>query len=276
MVNSNLFFKIFKPLLVVVTFLFFLFPILWTFMSAFKTRTDLFSFPPKFIFAPNMGNFFELMAPERRFLQCLTNTFIIASATTLIAVFAGALMAYSIARFRFRGRMLLSIQAIILTTIPPIVLVVPLFTIFQEMGLIDTLAGLILADCSFTIPFAVWVLRGFFEELPIEVEEAAMIDGCTRFNSFLKITLPLAAPGLVAAGIIIFLAVWNEFLFAVIFSRVNAKTLTVFMSGFVTPVDTSWEYIFSSQVVAELPVMILTLMIYKYLVRGLTFGAVKG
>lgn len=167
-------------------------------------------------------------------------------------------------------------QAILLTTIPGIVLIVPLFPILLSIGLVDNVLGIILADCSWTTPFAIWVLRGFFEELPREVEEAAMIDGCTRFNTFLRITLPLALPGIIASGIIIFLAVWNEFMFANILSRVHAKTLTVLMAGFVTPVETVWELIFASQVLAELPVILLTVAVYKHMVRGLTFGAVKG
>jgi multiple sugar transport system permease protein len=185
-------------------------------------------------------------------------------------------MAYSIARFRFRGRKVLSLQAIVLTTIPGIVLIVPLFSILMMVGLIDTLPGLIIAQLSWTTPFAIWVMRGFFEELSEEIEESAMLDGCTRFKAFLYIVLPLAAPGLIASGVIIFLAVWNEFMFANILTRIAAKTLTVYMASFVTPVDTIWEMIFASQVLAELPVILLTVMVYKYMVRGLTFGAVKG
>ncbi|MEM2703799.1 MAG: carbohydrate ABC transporter permease [Candidatus Bathyarchaeia archaeon] len=265
-----------KYFLVAVILIIFLSPIVWTFLSAFKSRTDLFAYPPKFIFKPSFSAFAELLDPSSGFIQCLTNTLVIAASTTVIAVFVGSLMAYSIARFRYRGRKIISMQAILLTTIPGIVLIIPLFYIVNGLRLLDTIPGLILAQLSWTLPFAIWVMRGFFEELPKEVEESALIDGCTRLRTFLHITLPLALPGLIAAGVIIFLAVWNEFMFSNILTRTVAKTLTVYIAGFVTPVDTIWEKIFAAQVIAELPVILLTIAIYKYMVRGLTFGAVKG
>lgn len=272
----NFLITLLKYLLVVAILIVFLFPIFWTFLSAFKNRTDLFAYPPKLIFEPSFSAFLELLDPSSGFIQCLVNTLVIAASTTITAVFIGSLMAYSIARFRYKGRKIISMQAILLTTIPGIVLIIPLFHIINSLRLLDTMPGLILAQLSWTTPFAIWVMRGFFEELPKEVEESALIDGCTRFKTFLYITLPLALPGLIAAGVIIFLAVWNEFMFSNILTRTAAKTLTVYIAGFVTPVDTIWEKIFAAQVIAELPVILLTIAIYKYMVKGLTFGAVKG
>jgi len=159
---------------------------------------------------------------------------------------------------------------------PPIAVIIPLFLLLKRLGLIDTYAGLVGVYCTFNIAFSVWLLTGFFEEFPRDIEEAAMVDGCSRGAALIRIVIPLVAPGIVVTGIFCFIFSWNEFMFALILTREAAKTVTVQLSAFQSPTKILWGEMSALIIIAVVPILIMTMAVQKYLVRGLTLGAVKG
>jgi multiple sugar transport system permease protein len=207
----------------------------------------------------------------------MLNTLIVASATTFFAITFGSLAAYAITRFRFPGTNAIPLFFLVMRMVPRIVIVLPYFVIMRQLGLLDSLTGLVLSYTSFALPFALWMMIGFFQDIPVDMEEAAMIDGCDRLAVLLRVTLPLAAPGLAATSVFAFLLGWNEFLFSLILtSSESSRTLPVVVSGFVTDRGIMWGEMSAAGTLIALPVIAFALMVQKYIVRGLTMGAVKG
>ncbi|MBI3961954.1 MAG: carbohydrate ABC transporter permease [Deinococcus sp.] len=252
-----------------------LFPILWVFLTSVKSRFDAFAMPPKWIFTPTLGNYIEVFR-ETALLKNLVNSSIIATLATLVAMLVGVPAAYSYSRFHFLGRDLIYFAVLLVRMVPPIALALPLFILFQRFQLIDTHYGLALAYTSFTTPLAVWLLAGFFADVPEELEDAARIDGCSRLGALVRVVLPLAAPGLAATAIICFVAAWNEFLYAVILAGRHTQTLPVAIQGFVTNRGINWGRLTAGGFLILLPVLLFAMVAQKRLVRGLTGGAVKG
>jgi len=205
------------------------------------------------------------------------NSVIVTLTSTALAVFIGSLAAYSLARARFPFKLngILAFWMLLTRMYPAIATAIPYFLIMRDLRLLDTLPALIVTYTAFNLPFVLWLLIGFYEELPPELERAAMIDGCGVWMRFRKIVLPLSAPALVATAILSAVLAWNEFLFAVMLTRVNAKTLPVVMSGFITDKGTQWDQMTALGVITVLPVLVFALAVQRYLVRGLTLGAVK-
>jgi multiple sugar transport system permease protein len=262
-----------------VALLFFIFPVVWMFLTSFKSESEYFSYPP--VFWPKdfrLRNYFNAMAfpPDGRGgLQGLRDSLVIASCTTLVSVLAGSLAAYSLSRFKTGGE---NFSFWILSTrmFPPVAAALPLFLIFKYVKLLDTHLSLIVANTIFNLPFVVWLLKGFFDELPVEMEEAAMLEGCTRLQVFRLISLPLVAPGLVATSLFSFIFSWNEFMFALLLTRRNVRTLTIIVPSLVGGHEILWGEIAAIGTVAIIPGIILSLLLQRYLVRGLSLGAVKG
>jgi len=252
-----------------------LFPVGWAVMSSLKPRVDIFSIPPVFFFRPTLSHFIEIFTTRAVFKYILNST-IIASFTTVISVFVGSIAAYSVARFKFFGSNSLLLMILLGYMIPPITFVVPYFMLMRRVGLIDTYIGVIITHICFNLPFVVWMMRSFFMGLPREIEEAAVIDGCTQIGAFLKITLPLGAPGLATAAIFCFLGSWNEFLYAFILTSSQTQTLPVLAASFVTPVGVRWGQLFSLIVIVISPMLVLCMLVRNYFVKGLTLGAIKG
>lgn len=252
-----------------------LFPIFWITTASFKTELGLYARPPQWLFSPIADNYRRVLT-NIPFAQYLTNSLVIALGTTLGSLVLGTLAGYGFARFRFRGSEAVRFLVLVTRMAPRMVLVVPYYLMMQRLGLLDTYTGLLVAYVSFALPFSIWLLVGFFADVPIEVEEAAMIDGCNRLGVLLRVVIPIAAPGLVVAAIFAFLVSWNEFLFALILSGVHAKTLPVVIAGLSTDVGPLYGEMSAAAVMVMLPNIVMTLVLQRYLVRGLTLGAVKG
>jgi multiple sugar transport system permease protein len=270
-----------------------MFPVAWLLLSSVKEPQDVFAMPPQWIFMPTLHNYevalglkipTELetvteaqagtgMSPFPRFLL---NTVIVAFGTTALALSIGSAAAYALTRFFPRQRDGLLIGVMITRLIPPVVMIIPIYVIWRNFDLLDTHVGLILAYLTFALPFVIWMMRGFLLDIPVELEEAAMIDGASRFQALRMVVLPLAAPGLAATAIFVILLAWNDFFYALILTSGNARTVTPYIGGFITDKAVLWGRLYASSAIIMLPVLIFGLAVQKQLAHGLTGGAVKG
>ena len=261
--------------MVAVVLAFFLFPYFWMVASAFKSPGDVTAYPPVWVFAPTLDNFRELI-DEMGALSALRNSLIVVGISTCLALIFGSMAAYALARFNIKGKETIALEILMVRMLPPIVSVIPLFLLAREFGLFDTYWILIAIYILMGLPFVVWVMRVFIQEIPRSVEEAALVDGCTRLQVLFRISLPLMLPGLAATVVIIFMFAWNEYLFATMLTSSDAKTLPVVAANTVKPRGISWGVASAAGVLMSVPVVVLALMAQRYLVRGLTFGVVKG
>jgi multiple sugar transport system permease protein len=250
-------------------------PILYLLITSFKPPELTFSLPPVWIFKPTLQNYSDVIVGGD-FVKYFINSLVIALSTTFIALVLGGFAAYGFARFRFRGSFWLRMSALVPQMLPPITIIVPLYVLFNGLKLTDTRMGLVISYLTFTIPLSIWMMIGFFEDIPQDLEESAMIDGCTRFQALFQVSIPLVAPGLAATAILGFLYCWNEFLYAVILTGRNARTLPVTITSFMTNRAILWGRIAASGSLVLIPVLIFALLAQRYLIRGLSRGAVKG
>ncbi len=266
--------KIVFVLITVIIFGFVLFPPIVLFLTSIKTELDALSFPPKWIFQPTLQNYVDIFktSPLIRFLL---NSIIVASTNTVLSLGLGSLTAYGLARFKFRGSENLSFWILSIRMMPPVATIIPIYIIMKKVRLLDTPWALIIIYLSFNLPFVVWMMKGFFEDIPRAIEESALIDGCSEFAVFRKIALPLVAPGLAATAVLIFIFSWNEFLFALILTGTRAVTLPVGIIGFMKETGINWGYMAAGGMLALVPVVIFTILVQKHLVKGLTMGALK-
>lgn len=266
--------------LVVATIVFF-FPIYTIISVSFKAPIDIMTTPIKWLFWPTLDNYLALIGlrPSEFHFDLplhVRNSLIVAGGSTFLSLLLGTPAAYAFARVPFRGQSAGLLFLLGLRMLPPITTVIPLFLLMRNLKLLDTQLALILAYTTFNLPFIVWMLRSFFLDLPQELEEASWIDGATRWQGFMRVILPLSAPGLVASSIFSLMLSWNDFLFAVILTSRKAPTLPMLVSGFTTEMGVSWGIMMAAGSVIVLPVLIFTLFVQRYLVMGLTSGAVKG
>lgn len=250
-------------------------PYLWIAINSFKPRLRIFSVSPFVPFKPTLKNYEDLIA-KRDALRFLSNSAIIATGSTIIAVLIGIPAAYGFSRFRYFGKQYLLIYMLATTMVPPITIAVPMYILFRYLGMIDTHLGMIMADGAYNVVFTAWLMKGFFDEIPKAIEEAAMIDGCSQFMAFRKITLPLGAPGVTTIAIFSFIFSWNDLLYALILTGDQSRTLTVSIPILIQRSGTLWGEVCGLTTMQTLPIIIISFFTLKYLVRGLTFGAVKG
>ena len=254
-------------------------PVYWMLSVSFKTEADQFAVPPRwFVFTPTTAHYGEAFL-ARSFGQYLLNSAVVAVVSTLCAVTLGTLAAYALARFPMRARLGERLSLWILSTrmFPPIVTIVPLFLLMRDVRLLNTLGALVVVHTAFNLPFVVWMMRGFFREIPRELEEAARVDGDTRLGALRRVVLPLAAPGLAATAVFCLIVSWNEFLFALALAQTDAAmTLPVGIAGRVTQYEIRWGVMSAAGVVAMTPILVFALAVQRHLVRGLSLGAVKG
>ncbi len=252
----------------------FLFPVFYLLLTSLKTQVDAFRVPPVWIFRPTFTNYTEVfqLYPFGHFL---INSLIVASASTVVAVTLGAMAAYALARFTFRRARDLAFWILSIRMTPPVAAIIPIFIIMRTLGLLDTWLSLVIAYSTMNLPFATWLLRGFFQDIPRELDESALVDGCSWFSAFARVALPLAAPGIVVTAIFVFIFSWNEFLFALILTATRAETLPVAVTGFIRETGIMWGHMAAAGVVIMAPMAVFSLFVQRYMVRGLTMGAIK-
>ncbi len=271
--------SLFTFLLVGVALLFSLAPIYWMLTISLKHEVDQFAAPPRwFSFAPTLEHYQDAFF-ARSFGQYLITSAIVAVFSTFCALTIGTLAAYALARFKMPYRLDRKLALWILSTrmFPPIVTVIPLFLMMRDLQLLNTRTSLVILYTGFNLPFVVWMMRGFFVEVPRELEEAALVDGDSRMGALRRVLLPLVAPGLAATAVFCLIISWNEFLFALVMTQTDAAmTLPVGIAGRVTQYEIKWGVMSAAGVVAMMPILVFAMAVQRYLVRGLSLGAIKG
>jgi multiple sugar transport system permease protein len=259
----------------VLVWVFYLFPLAWLVIMSLKNEVDIFSPTPTFIFEPTLQHYAADVA-NPKFLSAARNSLIVTLFSSMLSMGLGSLAAYSLARYRFRFNTSLAVGLILARMIPPLVFVVPIFLLFNALTLRNTLPGLIVIYTAFNIPFVVWLMRSFFEEVPVELEHAVLIDGGSRLQAFWYVTMPLTAPGLAATAVFCAIVAWGEFLFALILTGPDTGTLPIHLASFITDRTIEWGGVTSTGVLVILPLVVFGVLVQRHLIRGLTLGAMKG
>lgn len=249
-----------------------LFPFVWMIMMSLKTQVQNTAAVPLWVFTPTWENYRNVIE-RNNFLQFTKNSMIVAVSATLLGMVLGLPAAYAIARFKQRG---LSLWILISRIIPYITFLLPLFLVFTRLNLIGSFTALIVSHLIITLPLIVWITIAFFEDIPTDLEEAALVDGSSRSGAFVRIILPLVAPGMVTAGILAMIFSWNQFLFSLILGGPNTKTVPVAVFNFLSYGSQDYGAIAAAAVLITLPIILLSLTVQKYIVKGLTAGGVKG
>ena len=254
-----------------------IFPVYWMAATSFKLPRDVLRFDPMWFPSPATLDNFDDAIHRPYFWDNVKNSVIIVTMVVTLSLVVGFLAALAIARFQFYGRRAFIVVIIGVQMIPATALIIPLYVLLARAGQVDRLSGVIITYLTFVLPFTVWTLRGFVMGIPRELEEAAMVDGCTRFGAFMRILLPLIAPGLVATAIFAFVQAWNEFIFAyVLLSSQEHQTLTVWLASFTTSRGTAWGPLMAAATLTSLPVVIFFALVQRKVAFGLTAGAVRG
>lgn len=280
--NIFLFLAIFALLCVVAG------PFLWMFISSISAQTELTATPPHWI--PQHPSLFRYQAlfigsgegsanvpaGAEKFLRGLKNSLIVSTLTTLVCVSTGTLAAYALARLSVPGKNKFMMAILSSQMLPVIVIIIPLYLLLQKLDMMDSLRGLVLLYTGFMLPTVIWIMHSYFLTLPHELEEAALIDGCNRFQALMKVIIPLSGPGLVAVSAFAFLSSWNEFFMALIFTGANTKTITVTVTEFSSQFGVDFGLMATGGVIGSIPPLVLAFLLQKYIVAGLTAGAAKG
>jgi len=254
-----------------------LFPFYVIVTTALKAETAIFAWPPVWSFQPTLQSFYNALFVfgGRSAVSYLINSIVISAVSTFLAVALGAMAAYGFARFSFAGKGRLAFWILSTRFAPPVAFIVPIYLMVQKVGLLDSHIALILIYTAMNLSLVIWILRGFFAEIPIEIEEAALVDGYSRLQIFWRVAVPLVRPGIVSAAILSAIFSWNEFLYAMVLTQSRAATLPVYLAGFSNSMGLAWGEYMAVGTMAVLPILVFTFALQKYLVRGLTFGAVK-
>jgi len=252
-----------------------LLPITYLIVSSFKTQQQIYDgVGTTFWFAPTLDSY-RFIFSTKPMLQMLGNTLIVSVGSTVISLAIGTLAAYALARFTFRGRDHLAFYILSIRMSPPIVAALPIFMIFNHLNLLDTKIGLIIAYTTFNLPFVIWMMTGFIKAVPVHLEEAAMVDGQSRLGAIRDILLPVLTPSILAVGIFCLIFSWNEFLFALILTKSQAKTLPVAIPEFITWTEVGWNYVAAAGMILVMPVLVFSFCAQRYMVRGMSMGAIK-
>jgi multiple sugar transport system permease protein len=255
--------------------LFVLFPILWIGLLSVKNEVQAFANPPLFVFQPTFENYYDLFT-EESFGDYLLNSIIIAVSSSLLCLTVGIPMAYASARVKSRINQRILIWVLISRMAPAMTYVIPYFVVFSQLKLIDTHFGLILTYSTLNLPLVIWLMRSFFLDTPREIYDAATMDGASPFQSFIRIALPMATPGIASTGIIAFVVAWNEFIFALVLTRRHAVTAQIGIGNLQKYEGTEWGQMAAGAIILILPAILIALFISKYFVQGLTSGSTKG
>jgi multiple sugar transport system permease protein len=269
---KKLFYNIGWYLLIALIMLPFLFPLYWIVSASFKTQSQIVSMPPVWLFRPTLENYQRVFV-DQNFGQYLINSTIIAGGSTFLSLVIGLPAAYGISKYKMQT---LGIFILIARLMPGISFLIPWYIIFSKLHLIDTFPALIASHMLVGLPFIVWIMINYFDGLPHELEESARVDGCTIQSAFLKIILPISRPGILTATTLALLFSWNNFMFSMILSAQNTKTLPIAVYNFVSYAEVNWGSVMAATVIIIAPAIILTMFFQRYIIKGLTMGAVKG
>lgn len=249
-------------------------PFVWMVMVSFRNKVDIIN-PAKLIVEPTLKNY-QSIIQDSNILHFFKNSLIVAVASTLISLIVGTFAAYGFARYNWKKREDRAFWVLSQKFLPPMAVVIPFFLMASMCQLLDTQLVLIICYTTFNIPFTIWMMRGFIEDMPVELEEAAWVDGCSRFQGMIKILLPLITPGLVATAIFCVINSWNEFVFANFLTSIRAKTIPTSVMMYLSVSGVKWGEMAATGTLAVLPVLIFAVIVQKHMIRGLTFGSVKG
>ena len=263
-----------RGLVFTVVCLFFIAPYLWMVLISLKPRVDIFE-PGKWIFVPTLQNYSNIIK-NAHILDYFVNSMAVSVVSTAVSLAIGSLAAYGFARYRWKRREDMVFMVLSQRMLPAMAVVIPYFLMAMAAGLLDTRIILIICYLLFNIPFTILMMRGFFEDIPMEIEDAGKIDGCSGFQVFKELILPLSLPGLTATAIFCLINSWNEFVFANFLTSIRAKTVPTSVMLFLSVSGTKWGEMAATGVLSSLPAIVFGIAVQKYMIRGLTFGAVKG
>ena len=269
--------RVFLLLMVIFTVV----PMIWMVITSLKTQFSAFQYPPQWWpKEPTLDNYFRLLSPlnptGREFLTYLWNSIFVSTCSTILGVAVAVPAAYAFSRFRFPGRNFLFFAVLLRNMFPAVIFLMPLFLLMRWVGLINNQGSLILTYLTFGLPLSIWLLKGFYDNIPIQLEQAARIDGATRFKAFFLIVMPLSSPGIIATAIYSFILAWNEYVFALTFLSSKEKfTMPIGLQQFFTEYATDWPGLMAASFIMSVPVVVMFLILQKYFVRALTEGAVK-
>ncbi|MBE68754.1 MAG: ABC transporter permease [Deltaproteobacteria bacterium] len=252
---------------------FIMIPIYWIISGAFKQQVDIFQL--KLLFTPTLENFKIIFKSPYNLLDKLYNSTVVAFSTVVVAIPLATIAAYSFSRFRLTGERIMFVMILSTQFVPAVVIVLPFFILFRDLGILDTKLSLVLVNLSLIMPFAIWMIKGFIDGIPLDTEEAALVDGSNRIQVIKNVVLPMALPGVITAAIFCFILAWNEFLFAVIITTNKAVTMPVGLSMFHAEEGVLWHLISAAGIMIMLPMFVLATLIQKHFVQGMTMGAVR-
>ena len=269
-------FKYMSIVILLLLIIFSLLPFLWMLITSFKGSVETYTNPPTWIpKQPTLSNFMYILQ-RGSFARYFRNSVIVALAVTTITLVVSSFAGYAFSRFRFPGWKFIFLAFLVTQMFPSVLLIIPLFQVVKAMKLLNTLYALVLSYITFSLPLCIWLLKGFFDQIPRELEEAAMIDGCSQVSALVRVIFPVALPGITATGIFAFIGAWDELVFAMTFtSSEDVRTLAVGLSGFITSYEIQWNHLAAGSVIATVPVIIMFLFAQKFLVKGALAGSVK-
>jgi multiple sugar transport system permease protein len=273
--------SVFGWIFLVLLLLFSALPMVWMLITSVQSQFAAIQYPPEFLPSnPTLEQYWRLLSPTSeiggQFLRYMWNSIYVSVLTTIFGVGVAVPAAYAFSRFRFPGRNALFFSVLFRNMFPAVVFLMPLFIMMRWMGLVNTHASLVITYLTFGLPLSIWLLKGFYDNIPVELEQAARIDGCTRFQAFWIIVMPLSTPGIIATAIFSFITAWNEYVYALTFLNSDEKlTLPVGLQRFFTEYATNWPGLMAASFIMSVPVVVMFLVLQKYFVRALTEGAVK-
>lgn len=281
--TNKIAYRIIIYFLMIIVALYILIPLVWILMMSLKSQMDVIAVPPKFIFSPTLENYKALfgmtggqtLVTGSAFLSYFKNSLILSIGSVLLSLVLGLPAAYAIARLRFKAKESLAFTYLSFRFVPEITIILPLYVIYQKLHLYNTYIGLILVYQLIALPLMIWMMRSYFEEIPLAIEQAAQTEGYSWFGAFTKLVLPLAAPGMAATLVLAFIFCWNNFVFGLMLGGNDTQPVTVGLLSFIGTNEVQWGLMAAATMVAILPLFILALLVQRYMIRGLTFGAVK-
>jgi multiple sugar transport system permease protein len=252
------------------------FPVLWALLTSFKTERDVLAYPPLLVFTPTLANYRDVLWGSSSILPNLWSSAVVSCCATLLTILFATPAAYALARLRYPGKRASGFYVLVTQMLPPVGLVIPYYLVLQRLGALDSYTGLVVIYLTFSLPFAIWLLVSYFEDVPYEMEEAALLDRAGRLRAFWYVVLPQVRGGLAVTTVFVFLNAWNEFMFAVVLGGNKVRPVTVAMFNFISVEQTQWARLAAGAMVAMAPVILVGLFAQRHIVKGLTVGAVKG